>query len=283
MRNIVSLEWLYEHLQDPDLLIADCRFALGEPWSGRQDYSIDHIPGAFYVDLEEDMSGEKREHGGRHPLPDLGAFSMRASAIGVNASKTVVAYDDQGGAMAARLWWMLRFLGHERVYVLDRGYSQWKAAGYPVTAEAPQASPATFSPKVQRHMLASMDEVKAKLGEKGTVLIDSREGARYRGEQEAIDPVAGHIPGARNRFWKDALDAEGSWRSAEEQKERFRGLENAEELIVYCGSGVTACPNVLALEEAGIPGVKLYAGSWSDWISYEENPVAVGEEEKEKA
>ncbi|EGL19961.1 MULTISPECIES: sulfurtransferase [unclassified Paenibacillus] len=280
MRNIVSLEWLYEHLQDPDLLIADCRFALGEPWSGRQDYSIDHIPGAFYVDLEEDMSGEKREHGGRHPLPDLGAFSMRASALGVDASKTVVAYDDQGGAMAARLWWMLRFLGHERVYVLDRGYSQWKAAGYPVTAEAPQASPATFSPKVQRHMLASMDEVKAKLGEKGTVLIDSREGARYRGEQEAIDPVAGHIPGARNCFWKDALDAEGSWRSAEEQKERFRGLENAEELIVYCGSGVSACPNVLALEEAGIPGVKLYAGSWSDWISYEENPIAVGEEEK---
>ncbi|WP_217562881.1 sulfurtransferase [Paenibacillus sp. GbtcB18] len=278
MRNIVSLEWLYEHLQDPDLLIADCRFALGEPWSGRQDYSIDHIPGAFYVDLEEDMSGEKREHGGRHPLPDLGAFSMRASAIGVDASKTVVAYDDQGGAMAARLWWMLRFLGHERVYVLDRGYSQWKAAGYPVTAEAPQASPATFSPKVQRHMLASMDEVKAKLGEKGTVLIDSREGARYRGEQEAIDPVAGHIPGARNRFWKDALDAEGSWRSAEEQKERFRGLENAEELIVYCGSGVSACPNVLALEEAGIPGVKLYAGSWSDWISYADNPVATGEE-----
>ncbi|MFE4573805.1 sulfurtransferase [Paenibacillus chitinolyticus] len=278
MRNIVSLEWLYEHLQDPDLLIADCRFALGEPWSGRQDYSIDHIPGAFYVDLEEDMSGEKREHGGRHPLPDLGAFSMRASAIGVDASKTVVAYDDQGGAMAARLWWMLRFLGHERVYVLDRGYSQWKAAGYPVTAEAPQASPATFSPKVQRHMLASMDEVKAKLGEKGTVLIDSREGVRYRGEQEAIDPVAGHIPGARNRFWKDALDAEGSWRSAEEQKERFRGLENAEELIVYCGSGVTACPNVLALEEAGIPGVKLYAGSWSDWVSYADNPVATGEE-----
>ncbi|MEC0244936.1 sulfurtransferase [Paenibacillus chitinolyticus] len=279
MRNIVSLEWLYEHLQDPDLLIADCRFALGEPWSGRQDYSIDHIPGAFYVDLEEDMSGEKREHGGRHPLPDLGAFSMRASAIGVDASKTVVAYDDQGGAMAARLWWMLRFLGHERVYVLDRGYSQWKAAGYPVTAEAPQASPATFSPKVQRHMLASMDEVKAKLGEKGTVLIDSREGARYRGEQEAIDPVAGHIPGARNRFWKEALDAEGSWRSAEEQKERFRGLENAEELIVYCGSGVTACPNVLALEEAGIPGVKLYAGSWSDWVSYADNPVATGDEE----
>ncbi|SEG77239.1 sulfurtransferase [Paenibacillus sp. UNC499MF] len=279
MRNIVSLEWLNEHLQDPDLLIADCRFALGEPWSGRQDYSIDHIPGAFYVDLEEDMSGEKREHGGRHPLPDLGAFSMRASAIGVDASKTVVAYDDQGGAMASRLWWMLRFLGHERVYVLDRGYSQWKAAGYPVTAEAPQASPATFSPKVQRHMLASMDEVKAKLGAKDTVLIDSREGARYRGEQEAIDPVAGHIPGARNRFWKDALDAEGSWRSAEEQQERFRGLENAEELIVYCGSGVTACPNVLALEEAGIPGVKLYAGSWSDWVSYADNPVAVGDEE----
>ncbi|MVP02554.1 sulfurtransferase [Paenibacillus lutrae] len=278
MKNIVGLEWLYDHLQDPDLIIADCRFVLGEPWSGRQSYGTDHIPGAFFMDLEDDMSADKREHGGRHPLPDLGTFSMRVSAIGVDASKTVVAYDDQGGAMASRLWWMLRFLGHERVYVLDGGYARWKAAGYPVSSVIPEAHAAVFSPKVQRHMLASMDEVKAKLNTPQTILIDSRDGGRYRGEQETIDPVAGHIPGARNRFWKDGLDAEGSWRSPEEQRERFSGLEDAEELIVYCGSGVTACPNVIALSEAGFRNVKMYAGSWSDWVSYPENPVATGEE-----
>lgn len=278
MKHIVSLDWLKEHMEDPDLVIVDCRFTLGQPEAGRNSYLQDHIPGAFYMDLEEDLSGPKQSHGGRHPLPDLGAFSILVGATGIDATRKVVAYDDQGGAMASRLWWMLQFLGHTEVYVLDRGYSAWKAAGYPVTDEIPVAVPRTFSPKVLRHMLASHDEVHLKLEQPGTVLVDSREAKRYLGLEEPIDPVAGHIPGAKNYFWKDVLNEQGAWKSADEQEARFRELQAADEIIVYCGSGVSACPNVLALTEAGFTNVKLYSGSWSDWISYEENPVATGEE-----
>ncbi|NEW07555.1 sulfurtransferase [Paenibacillus sp. SYP-B3998] len=278
MENIVSQTWLLGQLGNANIVIADCRFALGQPEAGRDYYSKDHITGAVYVDLEQDLSGAKMAHGGRHPLPDLGAFSILVGNLGIDATQTVIAYDDQGGAMASRLWWMLKFLGHSEVYVLDQGYSAWKAAGYPVTEEVPEVSPRTFSPKVHRSMLASMDEVKDKLGHAGTVLVDSREERRYLGLEEPIDVVAGHIPGARNYFWKGVLDESGAWRKAADQEQHFAGLRDAEEIIVYCGSGVTACPNVLALTEAGFDNVKLYSGSWSDWISWEENPIAKGEE-----
>jgi thiosulfate/3-mercaptopyruvate sulfurtransferase len=278
MKNIVSLDWLAEHLNDPELVIVDCRFMLGQSQSGKDSYIKDHLPGAHYMDLEKDLSGPKMAHGGRHPLPDLGAFSILAGQIGVDASRKVIAYDDQGGAMASRLWWMLQFLGHTEVYVLDQGYSAWKAAGYPVTDDIPAAEPRMFSPKVQRYMLASHDEVQDKLGKQGTVLIDSRETKRYLGLEEPIDPVAGHIPGAKNYFWKEVLGANGAWLSPEKQEEHFHDLHAADEIIVYCGSGVTACPNVLALKEAGFSNVKLYSGSWSDWISYADNPITTGEE-----
>lgn len=189
-----------------------------------------------------------------------------------------MAYDDQGGAMASRLWWLLQFLGHTQVYILDQGYSAWKSAGNLVTELIPAAVPRTFSPKVQRSLLASHDEVQDKLGKPGIVLVDSREAKRYLGIEEAIDPVAGHIPGAKNYFWKEILDERGAWRSPEEQETHFRDLQAADEIIVYCGSGVTACPNVIALKEAGFTNVKLYSGSWSDWVSYKDNPVATGEE-----
>ena len=278
MNTIVSREWLQEHLADERLVIADCRFVLGQPQAGRDAYQAAHIPGAFYVDLEKDLSGALMAHGGRHPLPDLGAFSILVGQLGIDAETIVVAYDDQGGAMASRLWWMLRFLGHTRVHVLDRGFGAWQAAGYPVTAEVPVAVPRTFSPKVHRAMLASTDEVRDKLGRAGTVLVDSREERRYLGLEEPIDKAAGHIPGARHYFWKDALGEGGAWKSAAEQERRFSGLHDADEIIVYCGSGVTACPNVLALTEAGFANVKLYSGSWSDWISWEDNPIVTGEE-----
>jgi thiosulfate/3-mercaptopyruvate sulfurtransferase len=278
MKHIVSLEWLAQHLEDKDVVAVDCRFVLGRPQAGKESYVRDHIPGAFYMDLEQDLSGPKQEHGGRHPLPDLGAFSIRLGEIGIDASKTVVAYDDQGGAMASRFWWMLRFLSHTKVFVLDGGYTKWKEAGYPVTDRLPEARPAIFSPKVQRQMLISMLGVQERLGKPGTVLIDSREAKRYLGIEETIDPVAGHIPGAVHYFWKDGLTADGYWKSADEQSERFAGLSPQDEIVVYCGSGVTACPNVLALMEAGFSNVKLYSGSWSDWVSYPENPVATGEE-----
>ncbi|MDR6884742.1 sulfurtransferase [Bacillus sp. 3255] len=279
MENIVSQAWLLERLGDANIVIADCRFALGKPESGRQSYEQDHIPGAVYVDLEKDLSGALMAHGGRHPLPDLGAFSIRVGSLGIDSTKTVVAYDDQGGAMASRLWWMLKFLGHSEVYVLDQGYAAWQSAGYPVTAEVPAVQPRTFSPKVQRTMLASMDEVKDKLGRPGVVLVDSREERRYLGLEEPIDRVAGHIPGARNYFWKGVLDETGAWLPAAKQEQHFAGLRDADEIIVYCGSGVTACPNVLGLSEAGFDNVKLYSGSWSDWISWEDNPIATGKEE----
>jgi thiosulfate/3-mercaptopyruvate sulfurtransferase len=265
VENIVSQTWLLDQLGDANIVIADCRFALGQPESGRQNYEKDHITGAVYVDLEKDLSGAKMAHGGRHPLPDLGAFSILVGNLGIDGTKTVVAYDDQGGAMASRLWWMLKFLGHSEVYVLDQGYTAWKAAGYPVTDEVSAVFPRTFSPKVHRAMLASMDEVKDKLGRPGTVLVDSREERRY-------------IPGARSFFWKGVLGENGAWLSAAEQEQHFAALRDADEIIVYCGSGVTACPNVLGLSEAGFDNVKLYSGSWSDWISYEDNPIAKGEE-----
>jgi thiosulfate/3-mercaptopyruvate sulfurtransferase len=276
MSAIVSQAWLAEHLGTPDVIVVDCRFTLGQPDAGSDSYLLDHIEGAYYLDLERDMSGAKAAHGGRHPLPDLGAFSIRIGELGVDATKKVIAYDDQGGAMASRLWWMLQFLGHTEVYVLDQGYSSWKAAGYAVSDELPIAAPRIFSPKVHRTMLASKDEVKDKLGRSGTVLIDSREAKRYQGIEEPIDAVAGHIPGAKNYFWKDVLNEQGAWKRIEEIKAQFADLREAEEIIVYCGSGVSACPNVLALKEAGFPAVKLYSGSWSDWISYEGNPIATG-------
>jgi thiosulfate/3-mercaptopyruvate sulfurtransferase len=293
MSTIVSLTWLAERLINikskdmlgpSDLIVVDCRYTLGQPNAGREAFAEGHIPGAVYLDLEQDLSGPKSKHGGRHPLPDLGAFTIMLGKIGIDDTATVVAYDDQGGAMASRFWWMLHFLGHSNVFILDGGYSQWKAAGYPTdnliqpVYIRPNLRERSFKPHVQSHLLVSVNEVKDKLGQSGTVLIDSREERRYLGLEEPIDPVAGHIPGAINHFWKDSLNEQGQWKNAEEQAERFSNIPADKELIVYCGSGVTACPNFVALKEAGYENVKLYAGSWSDWVSYEDNPIATGEE-----
>ncbi|MEX1030459.1 MAG: sulfurtransferase [Paenibacillaceae bacterium] len=278
MKNIVTMGWLAEKISDADMVIVDCRFIMGQSDAGRIAYEQDHIPGAVYAHLEQDLSGPVREHGGRHPLPDMGPFSQWLGQLGIDKDTTVVAYDDQGGAMASRFWWMLCFLGHEHVYILETGFTQWKAAGYPVSAERHEPSAKHFIPSVKTRMLISVHDVRDKLGQPGIVLLDSREQPRYLGLQEPIDPVAGHIPGAINSFWKISLNANGLWKDAEEHATRFEYLNKEDEIIVYCGSGVTACPNVLALEEAGFPNVKLYLGSWSDWISYEGNPVATGEE-----
>lgn len=278
MQNVVSMKWLLARLYEPDVVIVDCRFQLGKPESGRQAYEEAHIPGAVYLDLEKNLSAPIGEHGGRHPLPDAEALANTIRRAGIGSDSRVVAYDDQGGAMASRLWWLLKYLGHDTVYVLDEGFSAWKAAGFPVSAEQKIVVPGSFVARPRGEMLADMLEVKSKLDTPSVVLIDSREGPRYRGEVETIDHTAGHIPSARNRFWAEGRRSDGSWKSPEEQGERFADLSKDDEIIVYCGSGVTACPNVLALQEAGFTRVKLYAGSWSDWISYEGNPVAVREE-----
>jgi len=278
MQNIVPVKWLLARLYEPDVVIVDCRFQLGKPGVGRQAYEEGHIPGAVYLDLEQDLSAPVSEHGGRHPLPDAAELAARLGKAGIGNESRVVAYDDQGGAMATRLWWMLRYLGHTNVSVMDGGFSAWQKAGCPVTAEQKVIIPATFIATVQHNMLVEVDEVQESLGTGRFVLIDSREAPRYRGEVEPIDPVAGHIPGAKNLFWAECRHADGTWKSADEQRARFEDLSPDDEIVVYCGSGVSATPNVMALQEAGFTRVKLYAGSWSDWISYEGNPVAVGEE-----
>lgn len=281
MRHIISPERLYSLLQEGDGIVIDCRFNLGEPISGKTAYMEGHIPGAYYLDLEQDLSSEKRPdgHGGRHPLPNISLLADKLSRIGVTAGKPVIGYDDQGGAMASRLWWLLTFMGHDEAYVLNGGFAGWKAAGYPVTAELPKEpdSPAGFAPRVREELVVTADYIlanKQRIDSGKVVLIDSREESRYRGAAEPIDKKAGHIPGAQHWFWKGNLDAEGRFRPVKSQMERFERLQGAEEIIVYCGSGVTACPNVLSLREAGFKNVKLYAGSWSDWISDPDRPVA---------
>ena len=274
--------WVLERLGEEGTVIVDARYALNDTEAGRRAYAEAHIPGAYYLDLSRDLSGPKRPNGegGRHPLPEPEALAAVLGRIGIGSNTTVIAYDDQGGAMASRLRWLLQWLGHDgQVYLLEGGFAGWQAAGHPISTEVPApAEGVTFTPVSRNEMLVSQEDVKARMGKAGTVLIDSREAPRYRGEVEPLDPKAGHIPGAINRFWNEGKRADCTWKSPEEQAERFAGLSKDDEIIVYCGSGVTATPNVFALQEAGFRNVKLYAGSWSDWSSDEGNPVAVGEE-----
>lgn len=284
MKHVVSMKWLLARMYEPDLVIVDCRFVLGggNQDAGRIAYEESHIPGAVYLDLERDLSAPIGEHGGRHPLPDAAELAARLSRAGIGNDTRVVAYDDQGGAMASRLWWLLRYLGHEQVYVMDEGFSAWKQAGFPVSAEQRVVVPSAFFATVQHNMLVEVDEVRESLGTDRWVLVDSREAPRYRGEVEPLDKKAGHIPGARNKFWKGVLDEQGRFKDESALESHFADLPKDREIVVYCGSGVTATPNVLALSEAGFENVKLYAGSWSDWISYSDNPIATGDEEEPK-
>jgi len=265
---VVSAEWLFAHLDDPKVVIVDCRFSLAEPILGQQQYQKSHISGAYYLDLNQDLSSSVGEHGGRHPLPKIANLAQKLSTIGVKPNTLVVAYDDSRLAFAARLWWLLRYLGHEQVAVLTGGFAGWQKAAYPATAVIPEPRIATFVPQVQTQMLVDREEVKTRSYLPGVVLVDSRESDRFSGEREPIDKIAGHISGAVNYPWLEVTDSSGYLLSTQEQSDRFSNLEKAEEIIVYCGSGVTACVNLLSLELAGIQNAKLYAGSWSDWISY---------------
>ncbi|KGE16893.1 sulfurtransferase [Paenibacillus wynnii] len=279
MEPIVSTRWLLARMYEPELVIVDCRFVLSDPEAGRIAYTADHIPGAIYLHLEEQLSAPVGSHGGRHPLPDVTELAQVFSKVGMNKDSIVVAYDDQGGAYASRLWWLLRYLGHERVYVMDEGYSAWKNAKFPVSDHQAVRIPSQFVADVQQDMVVGVEDVQEVVRNGGPLIIDSREHRRYLGLEEPIDAKAGHIPGAINKFWKDVLDEQGRWKKADALKEQFADIEQEQEVIVYCGSGVTACPNVLALTQAGYKNVKLYAGSWSDWISYEGNAVTTGSDQ----
>ncbi|WP_216329436.1 sulfurtransferase [Deinococcus aestuarii] len=277
-----SAAWLLEHLHDPQLRVLDCRYALTDPLVGRIAYLSGHVPGAVYADLETDLSGPVQPDGsgGRHPLPDPGVLAAWLGSVGVGNDSLVVAYDDPStgqGFYAARAWWLLRWLGHREVYVLDGGWPAYLAAGGEPSTEEPTPTPATFTPEVQWEMVATAEDV-ASRGE-GTLLIDSRAPARYRGEVETLDRKAGHIPGAVNREWAGALNEGGRWWGGEAQAARLEAGDAP--TIAYCGSGVSATPNLLARELAGVPlgpQNRLYAGSWSDWISDDRRAVASGEE-----
>jgi len=275
----VNKKWLVEQLKNDQMVIVDCRFELGNPDKGETLYHESHISGAFYFDLEKQMSSPISTHGGRHPLPNIDRFKREIEKIGIDNTKTVVAYDGGEGQYASRLWWLLTYLGHDKVFVLNEGYKGWSEAGFPITNEVPKCEATSFTVNLRNEMLASYEEVKDVVTgqNKSPILIDSRDEARYMGEIEPIDRIPGHIPGAVNKFWAEGLE-QGSFKNGEEQKERFLELGKDEPIIVYCGSGVTATPNYIALKMAGYSNVKLYAGSYSDWVSYVDNPVVKGKE-----
>lgn len=284
MSYFVSKEWLQQLIEqsnsDAGLVIVDVRYDLADEDAGEIAYREGHIPRAYYANLSHDLSSGKRPDGvgGRHPLPDPYTVAQFFGSIGIRGGSVVVAYDDQGGAMASRLRWLLQWIGFDgEVYVLDGGFKGWHEAGLAVSTEIPSRLQDCELPVVlNEQILVDQHYVHRKIGAAGTVIIDSRDGARYRGEVEPIDKAAGHIPSAVNYFWQEGRNIDGSWKSAKQQAERFAAIEKDAEVIVYCGSGVTATPNFFALQEAGYRNVKLYAGSWSDWSSNNENPVATG-------
>ncbi|MDZ5473186.1 sulfurtransferase [Bacillus sp. 31A1R] len=273
MKTFISNEWLLEHLEDEEVRVVDCRFKLGNPNEGSSLFQTSHLPGAIYFDLEKDLSSVVREHGGRHPLPKLEQFKCLLEKSGISNSTTVVAYDGGEGAFASRLWWLLKYVGHEKVFILDGGFRSWEQSSFPVTNNIVQYNQAEYILDIQKDMLASYLDVKQAVESKDAILIDSRETKRYMGVEELIDKKAGHIPGAHNYVWLEGFQ-NGHFKEPYEQANRFHNLDKSKEVIVYCGSGVTATPNVIALKDAGFTKVKLYAGSFSDWISYEENEVA---------
>ncbi|MFZ3590923.1 sulfurtransferase [Bacillus sp. DJP31] len=274
MSHIKSFDWISEHINDENVRIVDCRFQLNDATAGEVAYRTVHLPNSAYMSLEKDLASPALHHGGRHPLPDIEILSEKLSSIGIDEKVTVVVYDDQNGAMASRLWWILRYLGHEKVFVMNGSYSTWEQKGFQVDSTIPTFQRRMFKPRIHSDMLVTVDEVRACLNNPNFTLIDSREAKRYKGLEEPIDSIAGHIPGALNLFWLDNSNHEGTWNEQKLQKKRLDHLPKDQSIIVYCGSGVTACPNVLALKEAGFKDVLLYAGSWSDWISYEDNPIA---------
>lgn len=273
----ISVDALRARLGDPDLRLVDVRSVLGRPGAGRAAFDAGHLPGAAFLDLEDDLSGPIAGHGGRHPLPDADALAATFGAVGIGAGAHVVAYDAGDAMVAGRVWWSLRWLGHDSVQVLDGGFAAWLAVGGPVTTDGGLPTPARFEPRPRPEMLVDRGDLIAGLGDPDRVLVDARAAERYRGDVEPLDPRAGHVPGAVNYAYAENLEG-GYFRSPEALRERFASLAAAREVVVYCGSGVSAAHDLMALEAAGIHGAKLYAGSWSDWVSHPDAPVALGAE-----
>lgn len=273
---LISTEALAACLSAPDLVVFDCRHDLMDVESGRKAYAADHIPGARFAHLDENLSGPKTGRSGRHPLPSVVAFAKWLGEQGVDVRRQVVAYDASGGYYAARLWWMLRWLGHDTVAVLDGGLPKWKLENRPLTQAAPRIEPTTFTPRRRDALKVDVSTVLANLRSPGILIVDARTPERFAGLNETLDPVGGHIPGAINRLFQLNLDNSGAFKSANALRKEFIDLmagHTPEQIVHQCGSGVTACHNLLAMEIAGLKGSRLYPGSWSEWCSDPSRPV----------
>jgi len=276
---LVSTAELAAHLNDPTWIVFDCRHDLMDVAKGERVYREGHIPGAFFANLDVDLSSEKTGSNGRHPLPSPAAFSAFLARHGVTNASTVVAYDDVGGQFAARLWWLAHWVGLANASLLDGGIQRWTADGYALSPTVPQTRPAPFQGHANPLLVTSVDELLPQIGRTGLKLIDARPAERFRGDIEPIDPVAGHIPGAINRFYKENLNADLTFKPREQLRAEFVQIidtDKSAEVVHQCGSGVTACANVFAMEYARLPGSRLYAGSWSEWIADPSRPIIRG-------
>ena len=274
---LVTATTLHQHLDDPKWVVVDCRFSLANSDAGGYAYRHGHIPHARYAHLNNDLSSTITGFTGRHPLPGFTLLAKKLGAWGIANDSQVVVYDDAGGAFAGRLWWLLHCLGHDKVAVLDGGIQQWQKQGFTLTTILPTLKPTTFRPYLNTAQWLNTIQVQNSLAKKTICLIDARTPERYRGEQEPIDPVAGHIPGALNHAFQLNLDNEGLFLSAGPLRKQFKqliGTTTPEQVVHYCGSGVTACHNLLAMEHAGLTGSKLYTGSWSEWIKDKNRAIA---------
>lgn len=273
---LVTASELAASLRDPRWAVIDCRFDLARPEWGAQAYAEAHVPGALYAHLDRDLSAPITSRSGRHPLPSPEQFAVTLGRWGIDDRTQVVAYDQGSSAYAARLWWMLRWLGHEAVAVLDGGFAAWQSAGLPVSTAVESRAARTFFPRVAVEPVSTAG-LQSRLAKGDAVLVDARAADRFDGRNETIDAVAGHVPGAVNHPFVGNLDEQGRFRSPAQLRERWQrtlGARAPGEVIAMCGSGVTACHNLLALEIAELRGAKLYAGSWSEWIRDPARPVA---------
>lgn len=275
---LIDADTLRPHLDDPGWIVVDCRFSLMDAEAGRRAYAEGHLPGARYAHLDGDLSGPVTPATGRHPLPDSARLAQKLGEWGIGSCTQVVAYDDVGGMLAAaRLWWLLRWLGHAACAVLDGGIAAWRRAGLPLTAEFPAVRPTVFEARPNDRLWLTTARVQALPADE--LLLDARTAARYRGEMEPIDPVAGHVPGAVNLPTENNLADDGRFLPIDVLRARFAAIlggRSPKAVVHHCGSGVTACHNLLAMEAAGLSGSRLYAGSWSEWIRDPNRPVAIG-------
>jgi thiosulfate/3-mercaptopyruvate sulfurtransferase len=276
LTTIIGTKTLASHLGDPGFVIVDCRYNLGDEGWGEREYRTRHIPGAAYAHLGHDLAGTKTGTNGRHPLPDTDSLRRTFSRLGIADGVQVVAYDQDTGIYASRLWWLLRWFGHDAVAVLDGGFAKWMADARPTSSGDEAHAAREFGGGPREEWTMNADQVAAIAGAPGWRLVDARAPERYCGATEPIDKLAGHIPGALNHFFKWNLNEDGTFRSPEDIRARIHasiGAVAPSHLVSYCGSGVTACHNLLALEHAGLPGAKLYPGSWSEWSSDPSRPI----------